>query len=254
MTKTHINYAFLILLFVFAVLFVHWYIPVRGIDWKEYFRPSAQSIIHMESPYGDGFYNAPWALLPLIPISFLSPEYGGAVLYALNIFCFVFAGFKLKMNPISLIVFLLFSGMIWNSNNGNIEGILSLGFILPPQIGLFFVLAKPQFGIGVALYWGVVAWTEGGNKKVFYLFLPVSIAFLFSFLVFGFWPAYAPILVNVSWNSSIFPYGIPIGLLLLTLAIIKKKPGLAIASSPFFAPYLTGHTWAVVWFGVLSLL
>lgn len=254
-----------VLFFLLGVYFVYIYLPVHadwvrngppqvGVDWKLTFRRASLKLLMGESPYQiAAFFNPPWTLLPLLPIALLSPALGSAVMYVLNLFAYLFVAFKLKTNLWRIVIFVLFSGMIINSTNGNIEGILSLGFILPPPIGLFFVLAKPQMGIAVAVFWAVESWRTGGIEKTIRIFLPVTAGFIISFIIFGAYIKDTAQLTYVWWNSSIFPKGIPVGLLLLALASWKREIIFAIAASPFFAPYLTAHTWAVVWLGLLSL-
>lgn len=219
------------------------------------FRPAARLLLELKSPYSTpGFYNPPWALLPLLPFALLPASLGAAFLFVINIFSFFFAAGKMRMNAIAFVVFLLFSGTLVNAWNGNIEGLVALGFILPPQIGMLFVLVKPQFGIGVAAFWVARAWCEGGIGRVVRVVAPVGIALGISFVLFGFWPAGVPRLADVSWNTSLFPYGVSIGLILVGVSIWQNDIRFAIASSPFFAPYLAGHTWAAVWLGMLLLV
>ena len=230
-------------------------LPSIGVDWIVSFRPAARSLLDLESPYTiPGFFNPPWALIPLLPFALLPAGLGAAFLFVLNIFSLVFAGKRMRMNVLALVVFLLFSGTLVNAWNGNIEGLLAIGFILPPQVGLFFVLCKPQFGLGVAIFWIVQAWREGGIRKVARVVAPVSIALGISFVLFGFWPARTPSLVDMRWNTSLYPYGVPIGLALLAGSLWSRNIFLAMASSPFFAPYVAGHTWAVTWLGILLLV
>lgn len=254
-----------IALFALGVYYVYTHLPVQmeltteglpnlGVDWKYSFRPAALDLLAGRSPYADsGFFNPPWLLLPLLPIALLSAPLGTAVMFILNLYSYIFAAFKLRMNAIILTVFVLFSGILLNSWNGNVEGLVVLGFLLPPQAGLFFVLCKPQFGIGVAAFWVIDAWIEGGFRQVVRVVTPVSVALVLSFALFGFWPAKSPGLVDIWWSSSLFPYGVPVGCALLGVAIWKRDLRFAIASSPFFAPYVTLHTWAVVWLGMLLL-
>jgi hypothetical protein len=261
-----IRVLFFIALFILGVYYVYNFLPSQmelttdglpniGVDWKYSFRPATLSILAGHSPYTDsGFYNPPWLLLPLIPIALLSAPLGSAVIFVLNLYGYFFSALKMRMNAIMFVLFSLFSGVLLNSWNGNVEGLVVLGFILPPQIGLFFVLCKPQFGIGVATFWIVEACLQGGIRRVVRVVAPASVAVILSFVMFGFWPARSPNLAGVWWDSSIFPYGIPIGLILLGIAIWRQDIRFAIASSPFFAPYVTLHTWAVVWFGILLLV
>jgi hypothetical protein len=218
--------------------------PAVGVDWKGAFRMACLELLNGKSPYQViGFFNPPWVLLPLLPLAFLSPALGSAVMFVLNFFVYLFVMMKLKTNVWLIIPFIIFSGMLINSINGNIDGLVALGFVLPPQIGLFFISAKPQIGMAVAVFWLIEAWLEGGVKKVFDVFLPLAIAVIISFLLFGFW-----ILnglkgtANNPWNTSIWPNGIPIGFIFLGLAVWKREIKFAIAASPFFTPYLSIHS------------
>lgn len=232
---------------------VYEYLPVNGVDWKKVFRKSALQLLSGKSPYSDtGYSNPPWVLLPLLPVALLTPEFGAAVIFVFNLFFFLIVILKLKMNVWLIFPFIVISEMLANSFNGNIEGILALGFVLSPTIGLFFALAKPQIGIGVAIFWAVESWRIGGFQKVIKVFCPVVIAYITSFLIFGFWIENSLRVIGVEWNESIWPKGIPIGLILLSIAIWKREIRLAVAAAPFFAPYLTGHSWAFVWLGLLS--
>jgi len=251
--------------FLGLVFFAYNYLPVDvdwsrngpasvGVDWKGAFRPASLDLLRGENPYSRGFFNPPWILLPLIPVALFPSALGASVIFALNLVAYLFTARKLGLKLLPILVFVLFSGMLVVSMNGNIEGLLSLGFLLPPEFGLLLVLAKPQFGIGVAIFWIVQAFRNGGIKSAILISLPVMVAYLLSFLLFGLWPFRSIVLDTAWWNASIFPYGIPVGLALLALSIYKNKIGFAIASSPFFAPYLTGHTWAVVWLGLLLVV
>ncbi|MBP6471017.1 MAG: hypothetical protein KBE23_13195 [Chloroflexi bacterium] len=228
--------------------------PQVGVDWKGVFRPASIELLRGRSPYTvENFYNPPWTLLPLIPIALVSPALGSAIMYVLNLFAFLLVMLRLKSNVWLTIPFVLLSGALVNSNNGNIDGIVAIGFILPPSIGLFFILAKPQVGFVVALLWAVDAWRKGKVRGVVRIFWPVAAAYVVSFFLFGFWILNATGIVAQWWNASIWPTGIPIGLILLIIAIWRREIRFAIAASPFFAPYLAYHSWAFVWLGLLSL-
>lgn len=263
--KNTMAIAFILFCFLIGVYLVYTYLPVHvdwvrngplqvGVDWKQAFRQASLKMLKGESPYQIGlFHNPPWILLPLLPIALLSPTLGSAVIYVTNLFSYLFVAIRLKINPWLTIIFVLFSNIILNSTNGNIEGLLAIGFLLPPEIGLFFVLAKPQMGIAVAIFWAIEAYRTGGLEKTIRIFLPVAVAYMLSLMIFGMYLRSCTQLVDVWWNASIFPKGIPIGIILLAIAIWRREIKFAIAASPFFAPYLTAHTWAVVWLGLLSL-
>jgi hypothetical protein len=265
LVKNAIAVMAIVLLFLVGTYFVYTFLPVHvdwqgqgiaqvGVDWKSAFRRACLELLGGKSPYNISlFYNPPWTLLPFLPIALLSPALGSAVMYVLNLLAYSFVVLRLKMNFWLIIPFTILSGIMLNSQFGNIEGILALGFILPPQVGLFFVLAKPQMGAAVAVFWLIEALRDGGGRKALKIFSPVIGAYLLSFLIFGFWIGNSMRVTNVAWNSSIWPWGILIGLILTALAIWKRELKFAIAASPFFTPYLVLHTWAVVWLGLLSL-
>lgn len=128
-----------------------------------------------------------------------------------------------------------------------------LGFVLPPQIGLIFVLIKPQIGIGVTLFWFFEEWRKGGLKQVVRTFMPVTIFFLISFLLYGFWPLHFKDTLAIveetksgmgfNYNSSLWPYGLIIGFFLLARSIYKEDKKLGIMSSPFLSPYTIMSTY-----------
>jgi hypothetical protein len=264
--KLLIATAGILVCFALLTYIVYTYLPVNldwhaegppsiGVDWKIAYRPAAIEVLHGRTPYTvPRFVNPPWVLLPLLPIAFLSPPLGSAFMYVLNLFAFLFVMMRLRLNYWLIIPLLALSGMMVNQENGNIEGLLALGFILPPSIGMFFVLAKPQIGIAVALYWTVKAWRLGGPRQTVKILFPVAVGFLLTFLIFPDWLHGAIWHAGASWNASLWPFGIPLGLVLVGLSLWKRQVKLAIAASPFFAPYLASYSWGIVWLGLVLLV
>jgi hypothetical protein len=63
---------------------VYSYLPL-GVDWYSTYRPAALEILNLRSPYNiPSFFNAPWILLPILPIAFLPEKMGFAVMVALK--------------------------------------------------------------------------------------------------------------------------------------------------------------------------
>jgi hypothetical protein len=69
-------------------------------------------------------------------------------------------------------------------------------------------------------------------------------ATLLSFLVFGFWPLSFVDPVSFWWNASLWPYSIPVGLVLLTAAFRREDLRFAMAASPCLSPYVLLHSWS----------
>lgn len=230
-------------------------IPVNGWDWIHVFRPACLAVISGQSPYSVGdFYSPPWVLVPLLPLTLLPERWGAFILAVVNFLAFVLALERWKINRWLILPFLLAFGALANSLNGNLEGLIALGMTLPAPWGLFFALAKPQVGAALAVFWVAEAWQKGGIRQAGRIVLPVSIVIGLSFLWLGNWVKVLMNAPSVWWNASIFPYGIPVGLGWLALAFWKRDARYAVPASPFFAPYLTGHSWAFAWLGAFLLI
>lgn len=234
---------------IIVVIVVISFFPV-GWDWINWFRPACLEMIAGRSPYNlSGFYNPPWVLLPLIPLALFPEKVGVVVISLIYLSTFVFVSRKLGARPLT--TFLLMTTpnfLLYGLSFANIDWMVVLGLIMPPQIGLFFVLAKPQIGLGIAFFWIFETYQKGKLKAVIKAYSPVTIALILSFLVYGLWP-----LKPQQWaaNSSLWPASIPIGLTLITVAIQNRRKGPAILSSPFLSPYVGIQSWPVAMLGLL---
>jgi hypothetical protein len=151
-----------------------------------------------------------------------------------------------------MIALLLSPPVLHNILNSNIDWLALLGILFPPWIGLFFLVIKPQIGIGVAVFWLVSTWREGGFWKVVRTFAPVAIALGLSLIIFGPWPLSSVQTLGFWWNSSLWPVSLPLGLTLLVTAIRKNDIRYAMAASPCLSPYILFHSWVVVLFAIVA--
>lgn len=229
-----------------------------GVDWSKTFRPAALALMQGHSPYTDPsvaspFAGPPWALLPLASIAFLPEELGRGFFFALSLAGFATAALRLRARPLALAAFLCSPPVLHCLLNANIDWMPLLGFTLPPVWGLFLVMVKPQMGFAVAIYWLVESLRKGGVGLALRTFAPAGAAYLLSFALFGFWPAQMASVSGMStgWNASLWPASIPIGLVLLTLAISRRNPQPALAASPLLSPYVLLHSWAGVILAVI---
>ena len=133
------------------------------------------------------YFSPIWVLIPLIPFSFLPDAIGLDLILALSFLAYLTLGYKLKARPWAMMLFLLSPAVIYSIRQTQIESFVILGFLLPAPIGLFFALAKPQIGMGIAMYWLVEAWRTGGIQSVIKTFTPICIALLLNFLIYGNW-------------------------------------------------------------------
>ncbi len=251
------------LVFGFFVWGVYTYLPVHvdanppdtwgfSVDWKGCIRPDTLELISGHSPYAAGCgLNPPWTYLLLAPIALLPPALGAAVLFVLTYLLYAFAFMRLGAKPLQVLGLVLCPFVFINAQNGNIDFLPVLGMVLPPQIGLFFVVMKPQMGVGIALFWLVEAWHTGRLREVVRVFGPVTLAYLVSFGLFGLWPLRFLKQPADPFNASLWPLALPIGLGLLIYALRSRNKLLAISATPFLAPYINIHSYAILLFAFI---
>lgn len=227
-----------------------------GVDWSDTFYPAIRAVGRGLSPYeaAPSFFMAPWALLPMLPLAWLPESIGRVIMLLAGLAVYAFVAHRLSGGHTwSVVVFLLSPLVLDGLYNGNVDYLPILGFVLPPQIGLFFVVLKPHIGLGVGLFWLVEAWRDGGAVRVMKIFGPVGLALAVSFLLYGLWPLRFSQLLGVSgsWNSSLWPMSLPVGLALLVAAFRSRTMQPAMAAAPCLSPYLVLHSWVT---GLVAIL
>jgi len=226
-----------------------------AIDWTITFRPAALTLLSGLSPYGRVYYvHAPWTLVLLLPLALLPEAVGRVMVLICGLASYTFVAYRLGAKPIA-IIFLLLSPLVMHVLlNGNMDWLAVLGFVMPPQFGLFFISIKPQIGIAVALFWLIEAWREGGWKQVLRTFAPFTIVLMLSFAIFGLWPleTIRENIIGISYNASLWPMSIPVGLALFIAAIRKRKIEYAMAASPCLSPYLLFYSWGGALLAIIS--
>lgn len=251
--KNIILLALFLLLFVFVFLGVGKIWDFIGIDWKETFYPAARAIMNGESPYRvPTFRNAPWTAFLLLPLALFSEQVSGILFFIFSACIYAWTAYRLQASRVALTAFLLSPPVVYGLRMLNVDIFVLIGFTLPAPIGLLFVLIKPQMGLVMILFWLAQAWKQGGVKKVIYTFAPVTIATALSFVMFGNWlqGRQEDLLVSF-WNASLWPWAIPIGVVLAALSIRDLREDCAMSASPFLSPYLAYHSWASVLAGLM---
>ena len=165
---------------------------------------------------------------------------------------FGFAAYRMGAKPLTLGAFLVSPPVLHCLLNGNIDWMPLLGFVLPPQVGLFLVVIKPQVGFTVAIFWFVESWRDGGWREVFRTFWPITFGLLLTFAVLGFWPLHYTERLSTWWNASLWPMSIPVGLVLLTIAFRKRKIEYAMGAAPCLSPYVLFHSWSGALMAIVS--
>lgn len=218
---------------------------LAGNDWLN-FLPAVQAFLHGQNPYlvGEGFsraYEPFWTYIFLAPFALLPFWTGRIILFFTGFLAFAFSAIRMGANRWQLVMFLTSLSVVGGLYEGNIDWLVTLGLWMPPQIGLFFVLMKPQIGFCVALFWLYMAWREGGVKRVFITFAPVTAAYLISFAIYGFWLLH---LINMPSNPGgfqLFPYLVPMGTILFYSALKQRDQRPSVLAGPMISPYMTAY-------------
>lgn len=247
--KRFLLYAMLVLGAVGAVWMASF---VPNADWYGTFDPAGRYVLQGHSPYQQPlFINPPWAILLILPFILFPPAIARGLVLVCSLAALIYTTWRLHSPKLATIALLLSPTAIGSLLAGNLDLFVLLGVFLPPAWGLLMLMIKPQIGVGVALYYLTEAWRNNKAVGILRTFAPVGIGYLFSAVLFPVWVERMIGKPENVWNRSLFPYGIPIGLFFLWLAIRKRNVFFALASTPFFSPYLTFYTYLIIQIGLL---
>jgi hypothetical protein len=219
-----------------------------AVDWHYTYRPAALAMAAGKSPFDEVklFFTAPWSLIPIIPFALLPEDIGRSLWFVLSLGMFAYIGYRLGGKPVAVLAFLISAPIANCIQTGNIEWLVLLGYVLPPQVGLIFLAMKPQSTFVAILYYVVEAWRKGGFRAALRTVWPVTLIGLLSLLAYGLWPLKAREIFQPAgiFNISIWPQGIPIGLLLAVQSFRSRKREPAMIASPFLSPYTILLSWS----------
>jgi hypothetical protein len=251
-TETILKSAVIFSLFLVLFFVLTFFAP--GSDWSNVFLPSTRSLLAGRNPYNDPpyFLNPPWAFLALIPTALLPPVQGSALFAIIGAVGYLLAFYRLKARPLALVFLIANPGWLAAIFNPNFDWAVALGYTLPPQIGLFFLLIKPQISAPLVIFWLIETWRLGGCRRVIQVFSPVAIAYGLSFLFFGPWFLHiGGAVYNLSNTANVWPWGLVAGSVLLVSSLRRRKANFALMAGPFFPPYLAPYSWLPAITGLL---
>jgi len=226
------------------------YVP--NADWFATFDPAARGLFQGRLPYEQQFFmTPPWAILALVPFVMFPPNFARGLGLVAGLGVLIYTAWRLHAPKIAMIALLISPTAIGSFLAGNLDPLVLLGIFLPPLWGLFFLMIKPQVGIGVAIYYLTQTWQRYKWIGIMRTFSPIFLAYIISGFLFPVWINRMISKPSDVWNRSIFPYGIPLGLFFLWLAVKRRNAFFALAAAPFLSPYLTFYTYLMVQIGLL---
>jgi hypothetical protein len=209
-----------------------------GGDWSVVFRPSAHMLMEGQNPYDEHrFLSPPWVFLVLLPLSLLTPSQGGALFALIGVGGYLFAFYRLKVKPTTLVFLVANPAFLAALFNPNFDWAVALGYTLPPQIGLFFVLTKPHMSAPLVLFWLIEAWRSGGVRQVARVFAPVLLTYGISVIFFGPWFFNMGGAIDfLSNTANVWPYGLLVGVALLAASLRQQKINYSMMQARFSRP------------------
>lgn len=222
-----------------------YFILPTPVDWRDSYRPAALLMLSGHSPFEiRSFYNAPWILIPLIPLALLPVRMGGATLVIINILIIFWLGKSFKVNPIMLAIsFPAFFLILY----GQIDGLVLSGLLLPQWLGVVLLSTKPQIGLWVIVFYFYEKILAKEWRKVLTLFFPLVACFTISFLMYGQWMTSDNMstVINFGHNSSLWPTSMMFGIPLLLSGYRQQNIRYVMMATPLLSPYVGPHSWLI---------
>jgi hypothetical protein len=216
-------------------------------DWSGQIQPGVQTLLSGHNPYSQpNFFIAPWGALLLAPFAVLPGNLGRDMLAVIGLLAYLAIARRMGAKPPAMIAVALSPLVLQELVYGNIDWLALTGLLLPPQLGLFLVVLKPQVGAGVACFWMVEAIR---GKCLLRTFLPIAVTTGVSLMLYGWWPLHM-LAVPSQFNDSLWPFSLPAGLVLLYFALTRRNERSALAAAPCLSPHVIFHSWVV---GLLAL-
>ena len=187
------------------------------------------------SPYDAGiFYYSPlWLAWSLLPISFLpDPIYVRLLAFSMAL-CGGLVVLRLSRDRFVISVALLCPYLWLSAIFGNIENAVLLAAVLPFPIGIWILVLKPQMSIGLLIH---RSWQALRDRRAIHLIAISLCAVLLAVSINAGMLRHSPI--NQVWSTSPWPYGIPIGVIMLLIGLRRDDWRWSFAASMFFAPYI----------------
>lgn len=187
------------------------------------------------SPYDVGiyFYSPLWLAWSLLPVSFLPDLIYVRLLAFLMALCGGLVVLRLSRDRFVILVALLCPYLWLSAIFGNIENAVLLATVLPFPIGIWILVLKPQMSIGLIAH---RSWQALRYRRLIHLASIMLCAVLLAVSIAAGMLRHSP--MDQQWYSVFWPYGIPIGIVMLLIGLRRDDWRWSFAASMFFAPYI----------------
>jgi hypothetical protein len=224
------------------------FIEPYGLDWEETFHPALYNYLTVNDfdlYDGTGYYNPPWLVWAVMPFLLLSKSDGRAAWFGFSAACYVVFALRSGFRPVPLLAFLCSPIVLVSLWYGNVDGVVLLGAVLPPFIGIPLLAIKPQIGFVLILFYAFESLYVNRDVNQFVnRFFLLYIFGVLSIINHGAWFLNAFGSSPPANNGSLWLGGplnivlaLACGVFLTVSAARKLNPDFALAAAPFLAPY-----------------
>lgn len=248
MEKKHLFLMFVALFIVGSV--IGYFCVPYGVDWLEIFQPVSRRMMSNDlyDPYvGTGFANPSYTFFVTIPFALLPVDIGRAAWFGFNFACLVVFAYMAGFEIPAIMVFMCTPPVFSTLWDGNIDGLVLLGFVLPPWIGIPLLMIKPQIGfVVVALYAFNALFRERDYRLFAQQFGPYFFLVACTLLTYHNWiPSMRAIAGVAGWNISLGPIGLFSALILCIFAFSENEKDLALPAGVLISPYVSINSFVV---------
>jgi hypothetical protein len=238
----------------FAIAFAISKTVELGIDFSIFYG-AAKLFWNGENPYTQwGFFNPPWLPVFMLPFLTFSPEYAFGLWTAASLIAIILAAkrmgvFQQKRWWLAITVLILSPPVILCLVWGNLDLLLVYLCTINHPIALLMLALKPHIYWPVILFRLVIWWKIGKRKTAFWTAFCLTAAYLISFALYGFYLLGGSDTLNKNFNTSLWPYGILVGIVLLVSTYLTRnrhRLNAAMATGPFLSPQVTNNAWSTV--------
>ncbi len=230
------------------------------VDFQAFYDAS-RALLSGQNPYSvERFLNPLHVAILFVPLAILPFGVAYRLQAGLAFVCYVVAMWRLLGRRWDLTWLSLLAPFAWLiAFYGNIDWMVLLGATLPPPIGLWLVLTKPQEGLVVAAILILEEWRLQGLKRALLMTGPVALMMGLSWQL----GMAQTGVVAQPWNLSAWPYGLMIGVPVAVFALLRQDRKVGLLASPFLSPYVSALNWSVAlpafmrnrhWAGVAVIL
>lgn len=231
-----------------------------GDDWRA-FHGAAQRVFDRSTPlYGTPsfadyyYYNPPWLALLLTPTAPFAPRIGWGIVSAASLVIALALLRRWLPHPgyIKPVLVMSSPAMLYMLLHGQIDLLILAGVLLPVEWWGLVAITKPQTALGLVARIPPRLWPRAAV-------LTVAVVAL-SLALFGMWPTKMldqprPFL-DQGHNLwlNLWPFQVPVGVLLIVLGYSRKDERLLIAGSPFLSPYAAMSSMMGPWIAATTFL